>query len=107
AALVPATQAASAEPADAVRRAPSGAGRFFRYLQVLASLAMIGTGFSFVLIREHLPKRVGGYGGMVLLLVGMLLAVPFLVGVMAGLLQPPRSPFFGAEAPLAPGHLPR
>jgi putative ABC transport system permease protein len=105
AALVPAMQAASDEPADAVRRTPSGASRFFRYLQVLASLAMIGTGFSFVLIREHLPKRVGGYGGMVLLLVGMLLAVPFLVSVLAGLMQPLARRFFGIEARLAADNL--
>src|SRR5262249_45095987 len=89
----------------AVRRTPSAAGRFFRYLQVLASLLMIGTGLSFVLVRDHLPKRVGGYGGMVLLLVGMLLAVPVLVGVMAGVLQPLARRFFGIEARLASDNL--
>ena len=44
---------------------------------------MITGGFSVVLVRDYLPKRVGGYGGMVLLLVGMLLAVPFLVTALA------------------------
>jgi putative ABC transport system permease protein len=105
AALVPAMQAASDEPADAVRRAPSSAGRFYRHLQVLASVAMIGTGFSFVLIRDHLPRRVGGFGGMALLLIGMLLAVPFLVGVIAGLIQPFTRRFFGIEARLAADNL--
>src|SRR5262249_43905629 len=70
AAVVPAMKAASDEPADAVRRAPTGAGRFFRYLQALASVVLIGSGFSVVLVREYLPKRVGGLGGMVFLLVG-------------------------------------
>jgi putative ABC transport system permease protein len=105
AALVPAMQAASDEPADAVRRVPSGAGKFYRRLQVLASVAMIGTGFGFVLIRDHLPRRVGGFGGMALLLVGMLLAVPFLVGVISGLIQPLTRRFFGIEARLASDNL--
>lgn len=105
AALVPAMQAASDEPADAVRRAPSSVSKFFHRLQVIASLAMISLGFSFVLIREQLPKRVGGYGGMVLLLVGMLLAVPFLVGVMAQLLQPLSRRIFGIEIRLASDNL--
>jgi putative ABC transport system permease protein len=42
---------------------------------------------------------------MVLLLVGMLLAVPFLVTVMAGLMQPLARRFFGIEARLAADNL--
>ncbi|HEV3144678.1 MAG TPA: FtsX-like permease family protein, partial [Gemmataceae bacterium] len=105
AALVPAMQAASDEPADAVRRVPSAASRFFRYVQALASLAMIGGGFSFVLIREYLPQRLGGLGGMVLLLLGLLLAVPLLVGLLARLLQPFFRRLFGIEARLASDNL--
>jgi putative ABC transport system permease protein len=105
AALVPAMQAAGDEPADAVRRVPSAAGRFFRYLQAVASVLMIAAGFSVVLIREYLPKRVGGFGGMVLLLLGLLLAVPLLVGVAARLFQPLARRLFGIETRLAADNL--
>lgn len=105
AALVPAMQASSDEPADAVRRAPSGAGRFFRVIQAIASIGMVITGFSFVLIRDYLPKRIGGYGGMVLLLVGMLLAVPLLVGLVSRLIQPLSRRLFGIESRLAADNL--
>ena len=107
AALVPAMQASSDEPADAVRRAPSAATRFFRYIQAIASLSLIACGFSFVLIRDFLPKRVGGYGGMVLLLVGMLLAVPLLVGLLSRLIQPLARRLFGIESRLAADNLMR
>lgn len=107
ASLVPALQAASDEPADAVRRVPSGASRYYRYLQAIAAVAMIGGGFSFVLVREHLPHRVGGIGGMVLLLVGLLLAVPILVSLMSRLVQPLLRRIFGVEARLAADNLMR
>lgn len=105
ASVVPALQAASDEPADAVRRVPSGASRYYRYLQALAAAAMVGGGFSFVLIREHLPQRVGGIGGMVLLLVGLLLAVPLLVSVLSKLVQPVIRRLFGIETRLAADNL--
>jgi putative ABC transport system permease protein len=105
AALVPAMQAASDEPADAVRRDPSSAGRFFLYLQALASLALIGMGMGFVMIRDYLPQRVGGLCGMALLLVGMLWSVPLLVGLLARLLQPFARRLFGIETRLAADNL--
>ncbi len=104
AALLPAMQAASDQPADAVRRGPNAAGRFFRYLQAIGSLAMIATGFSFVLVREYLPYRVGGFGGAALLLVGLLLSVPLLVGLLARLIQP-LTRLFGVEIRLAADNL--
>ena len=105
AALVPAMSAASDEPADAVRRAPSGATRFFRTLQAAGSALLISAGFSVVLIREYLPRRVGGYGGMVFLLIGLLLSVPLMVGLMSRLLQPLARRIFGIEARLAADNL--
>jgi len=105
ASLVPALQAASDEPADAVRRVPSSASRFYRYLQAVAAAAMIGGGFSFMLIRQYLPHRVGGIGGMVLLLVGLLLAVPILVSLMARSVQPVLRRLFGVETRLAADNL--
>jgi putative ABC transport system permease protein len=104
AALLPAMQAASDQPADAVRRGPAGAGRFFRYLQALGSVAMIATGFGFVLIREYLPYRVGGFGGAAMLLVGLLLSVPILVGLLSRMIKP-LTRLFGVETRLAADNL--
>ncbi len=105
AALVPAMQASSDEPADAVRRAPSGAAKFFRYVQALASVGLIMIGLSFVFIRDYLPHRVGGYGGMVLLLVGLLLAVPMLLSLISRLIEPISRNLFGIESRLAADNL--
>jgi len=107
AALVPAMQASQDEPADAVRRSPQRAGRFFRVAQFLASVILIVGGFSLVLLRDSLPRGWGGYGGLVLLLVGLLLAVPFLVSVLSLWLQPIFRRLFGIEARLAADNLSR
>ncbi|HLW68337.1 MAG TPA: FtsX-like permease family protein [Gemmataceae bacterium] len=105
AALVPAMQAASDEPADAVRRVPSAASRFFRYLQALASLAVIGAGFGCIAFRHQLPPQWGGIGGVVAMMVGVLLAVPLMVAVLSHLAQPLFRRLFGIEARLASDNL--
>lgn len=107
AALVPALQAANDEPADAVRRSPRSSGRVFRTLQWLASLGLMVGGFGLVLFRDSLPKRWGGYGGLVLLLLGLLLAIPFLVDLLSRLLQPTLRRVLGIEARLAADNLSR
>jgi putative ABC transport system permease protein len=105
AALVPALQAASDEPADAVRRAPTGAAKFFRYLQAVAAAAFACAGFSMAILRHYLPQRVGGIGGMVLLLLALLLAVPILVTAISRLVRPMVRRFFGIETRLASDNL--
>lgn len=88
AALVPALQAANDEPADAVRRVPSGSARLYRVLQGAASLTLIGLGIAFAMLREAMPLRLGSYGGLILMLAGALLAAPVFVAVAARLLLP-------------------
>jgi putative ABC transport system permease protein len=107
AALVPALQAAADEPADAVRRVPSAAGRLFLYLQAGVSLVMAGGGVLMIVFRHALPGRLGGYGGLVLTLVGLLLAMPLFVAVLARLFQPVARRVFGIEARLAADNLTR
>jgi putative ABC transport system permease protein len=105
AALVPAIQAASDQPADAVRRAPSGSAWIFRVVHRAACLLLVGGGIGMVVARESLPARVGSYIGLVLTLVGLFLAMPLLVSWTARLLQPLFRWLFGIEARLAADNL--
>ncbi len=107
AATFPAVHAAHDEPADAVRRSPRSGSRWLRLLQGLASIGLIAGGLSFVLLRDSLPKRWGGYGGLVLILLGFLLAVPHLVAFLSRLLQPTFRRILGIEARLAADNLSR
>lgn len=88
AALVPAVQAAAADPADAARRTVAGAKGVWLHVHRLACLTLVGGGFAGVLLRHDLPPRVGSIGGMLVALVGLLLAAPIVVGVLAGLVRP-------------------
>lgn len=105
AALVPSLQAASDQPADAVRRAPSTSAKTVRWLHRLACFALVGAGIVTVLIRGHLPSRTGSMVGMSLILVGLFLAMPFFVGWLARSLHPLCRWFFGIEARLAADNL--
>jgi putative ABC transport system permease protein len=107
AALVPSMQAAEDEPADAVRRSPRRSGRVFQVAQLVASVALIVGGLSLIFLRRSLPLAWGGYGGLVFLLVGLLLAVPFLVTVLSRWLQPAFRRLLGIEARLAADNLSR
>jgi putative ABC transport system permease protein len=88
AALVPAVQAASEEPADAVRRVPRRNLVLFAVLQVAAMVVLIGAGFAFAGWRHQLPARVGMFAGIVCLLLGGLVATPLLAQVVGKLAQP-------------------
>jgi putative ABC transport system permease protein len=88
AALVPALQAASDDPADVVRRSAPGPQGVWRLVHRLACLGLIGGGLLLILLRAGLPPRVGTIGGMVLALVGMLLAAPIVVGLLVTALRP-------------------
>jgi putative ABC transport system permease protein len=105
AALVPALQAASDEPADAVRRAPAGAGRGLRWLHRTACLGLVLAGVATVLIRRDLPSRTGSMVGMTLILTGMFLAMPIFVGLLARLVHPLCRSLLGVEARLAADNL--
>ncbi|WP_439624900.1 FtsX-like permease family protein [Gemmata sp.] len=88
AALVPAIQAASDDPAHVVRRTAAGAKGSWRLVHRLACVALVGGGVAMVLLRDSLPARLGGIGGMMVALVGLLLAAPILVGAIVSALLP-------------------
>lgn len=88
AALVPAIQAASDDPAHVVRRSASGAKGAWKLLHQITCAAMVATGAALILLRFELPSRVGSVGGMTLVLVGLLLASPILVAIMVSVFRP-------------------
>jgi putative ABC transport system permease protein len=49
---------------------------------------MVTTGIVLVLLRFRLPARVGSFGGMLLVLVGLLLASPIFIAALVTLLRP-------------------
>lgn len=105
AALVPAVQAASHDPADAVRRTPGGVGGGWWFAHRIVCALLVGGGVGLILLRAVLPDRVGAFGGMVVALVGLLLAAPILVGVIVRLLQPLLRAVLPVEARLAADNL--
>jgi len=107
AALVPALQAASDEPADAVRRAPSGSAGTVRLAHRIACVLLVGVGIGTIFLRKELPSRTGSMVGMTLVLTGLFLAMPILVGWLARLMLPLCRRFLGVEARLAADNLVR
>ena len=105
AALIPALQAASDEPADAVRRAPTGGGRAVRWAHRLTCVGLVVTGLLIVFWRRELPSRTGSLVGLVSILTGLLLATPIFARLLAGVLQPVGRWLFGIEGRLASDNL--
>jgi putative ABC transport system permease protein len=105
AALIPSARAASEEPADAVRRKRPSGGAIVLLLHVGACLVLIGGGLALTLAKRHLPERVGAYLGVAIILLGCLLATPFLSVWIARLIQPLTRRLFGVEARLAADNL--
>jgi putative ABC transport system permease protein len=107
AALVPAVSASRENPAAAVRQIAKPASARHLAWQLISSLFLIGLGIGFVLARQLLFKRLGLYGGMMLVLVGALLATPLLTAVIARSLQPPARRLFPITWRLAADNLVR
>ena len=105
AALVPALQSASDEPADAVRRAHATAGRRLRFVHRAACISLVSVGLAVVLLRGLLPSPTGSMVGMVCILTGLFLAMPIFVGLLARLLNPLARVTLGVEARLASDNL--
>lgn len=105
AALVPALQAATDEPAEAVRRVPAGSARLFRVVQGTVSVVAIAAGLALAYFRTELPPRVGSFGGLILLLFGPLLATPLVAAWLAGLVRPLSRLLPGVGARLAADNL--
>ena len=81
AALVPALRAANQQPADAVRRVPVTSSLIWRFLQIAFSASLVGAGLVCMALREWLPLRTGSFGGISLVLIGILFATPLLAVV--------------------------
>jgi putative ABC transport system permease protein len=107
AALVPALQAASEEPAAAVRRVPKN-GRFrHRLLYLSEVLLLVLAGIACVVWRIDLPRRLGVFAGAVLLFVAALMLIPLATEVLGRLLRPFVRSFFRVEGRLAADNLVR
>lgn len=107
AALLPAVRASHENPAEAVRRIPPKPSWRYRTLQITASLTLMVLGLVCILLRGVLPWKFGIYGGLVLVLLGALLATPLLAALAAWLLQPLSRQFFGIGGRLAADNLVR
>jgi putative ABC transport system permease protein len=105
AALVPSIQAASQDPADAVRRTPGGAGGAWRVAHRVVCMTLVAGGVAMILARGELPPRVGAFGGMVTALIGLLLAAPIFVGVAVQFMQPILRRVLSIESRLAADNL--
>jgi putative ABC transport system permease protein len=107
AALVPALAAACEKPAEAVRRIPPVARWRHRFVQVAASVALVTGGAACIVWRDWLPPRAGMYGGLALVVLGVLLATPLLTAALAGVLLPLARRCLGIEGRLAADNLVR
>jgi putative ABC transport system permease protein len=105
AALIPAVQAATQDPADAVRRVPGVAGGAWWLAHRATCATLVAGGVAMILTRHELPPRVGSFGGMVAALVGLLLAAPIIVGVLVRLTHPLLRRILPIEARLAADNL--
>lgn len=105
AALIPSLQAATDEPADAVRRAPTGARRGLRLVHRAVCVGLVVAGLGTFLIRHELPSRTGAMGAASLVVVGLLLAMPIFASGLARLLAAPCRRLFGVEVRLAADNL--
>jgi putative ABC transport system permease protein len=105
AALIPSMQAASDQPADAVRRAPTGAGRRLRVLHRVMCAGLILAGVVIFLLRRELPSRVGAMGAAAFIVVGLFLAMPIFAANLAWLLGALSRRLLGVEARLAADNL--
>ncbi|MDB5307482.1 MAG: macB 1 [Gemmataceae bacterium] len=88
AALVPAVQAAADDPAHVVRRSAGGAKGVWRLVHRLTCVGLVGVGAAAILLRHDLPPRVGAIGGMMIALVGLLLAAPIVIGMLVAPIRP-------------------
>src|SRR5207249_5047622 len=100
-------QAAADDPAHVVRRSTRGPTGLWRAIHRTACLALVGGGLAMIAGRHELPPRVGSVGGMMVALVGLLLAAPILVGFLVAPLRPVVKFVGGLELRLASDNLSR
>lgn len=107
AALVPAVQAATQDPADAVRRVPGVAGGAWRVAHQAACVTLVAGGLAMIATRHELPQRIGSFFGMMAVLVGLLLSAPIFVSILVRLTHPILRRLLPIEARLAADNLTR
>jgi putative ABC transport system permease protein len=107
AALVPAISASRENPADVVSRVVRVPSWQYRAAQVFFSSLMIVVGLALVLFRGFIGKDVGTYGGLMLVLIGALMATPLVAALAARLMQPFVRRFLSIEWRLAADNLVR
>jgi putative ABC transport system permease protein len=107
AALVPVFRASAEEPAVAVRRIPPNPTWTFRMLQMALAALLVLLGGGLILFRAWLPGRTGTHVGMMLIMVGVLVAMPLAAGVFARLTQPLARRMLAVEGRLAADNLVR
>jgi putative ABC transport system permease protein len=107
AALVPAARAAEESPADTIRHLPPIPRLGHRLIHLAACLALLGVGGASIAFRDRLPERTGTYGGLMLVLVGLLLTTPLLADALARVFRPAVQFLFGVEERLAADNLVR
>ncbi len=105
AALIPALQAASEEPAAAVRRVPPSGKLRHRLLHLSSILLLLLAGAASVIWRDYLPRRAGVFAGAVLLFVADLTLIPLATELMGRLLRPVVRSVMGLEGRLAADNL--
>lgn len=107
ASLAPAIQAARANPAASVRRIVKAATCHRLLVQAGVSAALMAAGAVIILYRTEVPYRFGTYGGLMLVLVGALIASPFFAALGARLIAPLVRCYGGIEWRLAADNLVR
>jgi putative ABC transport system permease protein len=107
AALVPAVSASKENPAEAVRQVAKAPTWHYLIWQVVCTFTLVGLGIGFIILRNRLGFRQGAYGGMVLVLLGALVAAPLVTAGLARLMQPLARRFFPITWRLAADNLVR
>lgn len=105
ASLLPALQAASERPAEAVRRVPKAPTLHRLFLQIAGSVLLIVAGMALIALRAFVPQRLGSYWGIGLVMVGALLGAPVVAALLARLLRPIARRWFAFEWRLAADNL--
>lgn len=107
ASILPAFLATREKPADAVRKVLKAASMQNLLIHIAVSLLLVAFGTAMILGRDYLPIRWGTLGGMCVVLVGGLLASPFVSGILARIIQPFVRRFLNIEWRLAADNIVR
>jgi putative ABC transport system permease protein len=105
--FIPASRAASEEPADAVRRAPPFKGLVERLLRVGGAGVLILGGVALVALKPYLPEKYGTFAALGLILLGSLLLTPTLAAILNRFLQKTLRNWLPVESRLAVDNLVR